>query len=142
MKAYFVCAVTAASFIVLHPRSASAQQQPTPFVYETSKEFFGTGDFDGDGRTDTVIVDKESGKYRLGYQQKPGSFSWVDCRPGGIKGIAGFTMGNLLDPKKQAVAFTSPDANQITLVDISSPSAPSKPVLVPFTAALGPNTVV
>ncbi|MCX6930231.1 MAG: formylglycine-generating enzyme family protein [Verrucomicrobia bacterium] len=69
-------------------------------------------------------------------------FSWVDCRPGGIKPIAGFSIGQLLAKDKQALAFTSPDANQITVVDVASTTAPGKPVTVPFTAALGPNTVV
>ena len=36
----------------------------------------------------------------------------------------------------------SPDANQITFVEASSATAPGKPVTVPFTAGLGPNTVV
>ena len=48
----------------------------------------------------------------------------------------------MLATNQEALAFTSPDANQITLVDVSSPTAPGKPVTVPFTAALGPNTVV
>src|SRR5208337_1245932 len=96
----------------------------------------------GDGRTDVVIVDKESGKYRLGYQLTPGVLSWVDCRPSGIKGVAGFSIGRLLAKNRQALAFTSPDDNQITLVEVSSATAPGRPVVVPFTAALGPNTVV
>ena len=111
-------------------------------IYETPRELIAGGDFDADGRADVVIVDKETGKYRLGYQLTPGMFSWVDCRPSGIKPIAGFGLGRLLATDKQALAFTSPDANQITVADVSSATAPSKPVTVPFTAALGPNTVV
>jgi formylglycine-generating enzyme required for sulfatase activity len=124
------------------PQSVLAEDRAVSLIYETPREFFGCGDFDADGHTDVVIVDKESGKYRLGYQLTPGMFSWVDCRPSGIKGIAGFSIGRLLATNQQALAFTSPDANQITLVDVSSATAPGKPVTVPFSAALGPNTVV
>jgi len=110
-------------------------------IYETPYEFFGSGDFDGDGRTDLVIVDKATGKYRLGYQTAAGLFSWVDCRPSGVKGVAGFGLGKLFTPNVDALAFTSPDDNQITLVEAASQTADGKPLSVPFSAALGPNTV-
>ena len=142
MKYYSFLTVVAASILAGAATAVSAEQGASAPIYETPYEFFASGDFDHDGRTDLVIVDKESGKYRLGYQLTPGLFSWVDCRPSGIKGIAGFSMGRLLAPDKEALAFTSPDANQITMVDASSPTASGKPVTVPFTAALGPNTVV
>jgi formylglycine-generating enzyme required for sulfatase activity len=115
---------------------------PPVFIYETPKEFFGSGDFDGDGKTDLVIVDKDTGRYRIGYQTAPGTYNWVDNRPSGIKGLSGFTIGKLLSPKTDAVAFTSPDANQITVVDAANPSATGKPLDIPFTAALGANTIV
>src|SRR5439155_6158743 len=121
---------------------AAGGEVPQTFVYETPKEFFGQGDFDGDGRADVVIVDKETGKYRLGYQLTEGVFTWLDNRPSGIKGITGFSIGHLLATNFDALAFTSPDANQITMVDVSSPTAAARSVTVPFTAALGPNTVV
>ena len=132
----------AAAVLITHPMAVLAAQQASTLIYETPQEFFASGDFDRDGRTDIIIVDKESGKYRLGYQSAAGMFSWVDCRPGGMKGIAGFSIGPLVAKDQAAAAFTSPDANQITLLDISSPTATGKPVTVPFTAALGPNTVV
>ncbi len=119
----------------------AAERSPS-VIHETANEFFGSGDFDGDGRADLVIVDKESGKYRLGYQLTPGVFAWVDNRPSGIKAIAGFSIGHLLRTNLDALAFTSPDANQITMVDVSNPTAAARPVNVPFTAALGPNTIV
>lgn len=140
MKPHSLCAVLAAS--VLNVSQSSVLGENSPFVYETPNEFFGSGDFDGDGRTDVVIVDKISGKFRLGYQLTAGMLSWVDNRPSGMKGIAGLGLGRLLAKERDALAFTAPDANQITLVDASSPTAPGKPVDIPFSAALGPNTVV
>jgi formylglycine-generating enzyme required for sulfatase activity len=142
MKYYSSLAVAVVLFLMVAPTPVCAEQRASSLIYETPREFFASGDFDKDGRTDLVIVDKESGKYRLGYQVTPGLFSWVDCRPSGIKGVAGFSIGHLLATNQEAFAFTSPDANQITVVDVSSATASGKPVTVPFTAALGPNTVV
>jgi len=51
-------------------------------------------------------------------------------------------VGRLLAAKRDALGFTSPDANQITILDVSTPNASAKPFTVPFAAALGPNTVV
>ena len=142
MRAYFLSATVAVSLLAVFPGLIRAETNISPFVYESPFEFFGAGDFDGDGRADVVVVDKESGKYRLGYQLTDGNLSWVDCRPSGIKGISGFGLGSLFVKNHDGLAFTSPDANQVTLVDASSSSAPGKPQTIPFTAALGPNTVL
>src|SRR5512137_871271 len=96
MKHYFLMAAAAAASLSVAPMPVRAAESAPALIHETPHEFFGSGDFDRDGRTDLVIVDKESGKYRLGYQLTPGVFSWVDCRPSGIKGVAGFSIGQLL----------------------------------------------
>jgi formylglycine-generating enzyme required for sulfatase activity len=142
MKYNSFLTAAAAAFLTIAALPVFAQQDAPSLIYETPIEFFGSGDFDHDGRTDLVIVDKASGKYRLGYQLTPGVFSWVDCRPSGIKDVTGFGIGQLLAKNQQALVFTSPDANQITMVEVASPTAPGKPMTVPFTAALGPNLVV
>ena len=111
-------------------------------VYETPHEFFGAGDFDGDSRIDLIIVDKESGKFRLAYQLTAGALSWVDCRVSGVKYVSGFSIGKLSATNHDSLVFTSPDANQITIVEASSSTEPSRPKTIPFTAALGPATVV
>src|ERR1044071_8162466 len=85
-----------------------AAEVPQPFIYETPKEFFGTGDFDGDGRVDVIILDKDSGKLRIGYQLTNGVVSWGDCCPTGEKGIIGFTVGKLFDSKHDAIAVSVP----------------------------------
>ncbi len=138
MKSYSILGIAAVSILSL---SAVAAPAPTPVVYESARELFGNGDFDGDGRQDVVIVDKETGKFRLGYQQENGSITWVDNRPSGIKGITGISIGRLVG-KTDAIVFTSADANQLSIADASDPKTPARPLPVPFNDALGPNTVV
>jgi formylglycine-generating enzyme required for sulfatase activity len=141
MKTYSALSA-AACLLVAAPVAVWANALQPPLVYETPKEFIGSGDFDGDGLMDVVIVDKESGKYRLGYQQKSGGFQWVDCRPTGLKTLAGFSIGKLLAPNLDAMVFAAPDANQLVVVDAVSPTAPGKPITISFTAGIGPSTVV
>src|SRR5437899_271848 len=114
----------------------------SPFIYESDSEFFGSGDFDGDGRTDVVIMDKESGRFRIGYQLTNGVVSWGDCRPTGEKGITGFTIGKLVDSKHDSIAVTAPDANRLVIVDASNPTETARPQPIAFDAGLGPNTIV
>jgi formylglycine-generating enzyme required for sulfatase activity len=111
------------------------------FVYETDQEFLSTGDFNGDGMPDIVIVDRYSGRVRLGYQLEPGRFDWVDWRAGGTKDVAGVSVGKLKDAKRDSVALTSADANFVTVVDAANPAVPTDPVIVP-NVALGPNVVI
>src|SRR5260221_1587786 len=142
MRSYFLIPAAVVSLLSFPSNLSCAAEHNISFVYESPREFFGSGDLDGDGRVDIVIVDKESGKYRLGYQIQPGVLSWVECRPSGIKGVTGFTLGKLLATNADAVGFTSPDANQITVVDASSTTATGNPSIVAFTAALGPSIVI
>ena len=110
-------------------------------VYETPTEFLTTGDFNGDGQTDVVLVDRYSGRVRIGYQTAPGSFNWVNRRAGGLKDVTAVTVGKLADSKRDTLAFASADVNLVTVLDAPDPSVPTAPVVVPSTV-LGPNTVV
>ena len=95
MKTYVFLSLAAA--VLLTPISRRLQaREVSPFVYESPREFFVSADFNADEKTDVVIVDKETGKFRLGYQTADGLFNWVDCRMSGIKGLTGFSLGPVL----------------------------------------------
>jgi formylglycine-generating enzyme required for sulfatase activity len=111
------------------------------FVNETQREFFTTGDFDGDGKTDLVIHDRTSGKYRIGYQAADGSYEWVNHRLSGVKDATSVSVGHLLDSTKDAIVVASADANLIHLLDASQRGMTAKPALVPF-SLLGPAIAV
>ena len=115
--------------------------QASPFVYETERELVSTGDFNGDTREDIVIVDKDSGKYRLGYQQEGGVFNWVKFRLAGMKYVSALSTGKLLAPDRDALAFASADANQLAVCDAQDPAKAGTPIPIEF-GALGPNSLV
>jgi len=108
------------------------------FVYETEQQFLTTGDFDGDGKQDLAIIDLASGRVRLGYQQSPGVFNWVDWRASEVKGVTGVSIGKLFDATHDALAVASADANKVTVLEAANPEVPTPPVLVK-TATPGPN---
>ena len=108
-------------------------------VLSTERELYGTGDFDGDGRTDAVIVDRASGKYRIGYAEADGSLTWAPYRASGITGVTGLGVGRLLSPKADALAFASADENRLAVVSAADRATPEEPIEIDF-LSLGPNT--
>jgi hypothetical protein len=110
------------------------------FVYENLYELQADGDFDGDGRTDLIIVDKLTGNYRVGYQVSPGNYTWVSTRASGVPGVTGLGIGRLSSLAYDSLAVAAPDANRLTILDANSSSAPGLPIPV-FLPSLGPNAV-
>jgi hypothetical protein len=110
-------------------------------VSETPEEFHGTGDLNGDGRVDVIIVDKVSGAYRLGYGQADGTNIWADSRASGVENVTGFGVGRALNTSRDALAFTSPEANRVNLFDASAFATAGQPTNV-FLSSLGPSRVV
>jgi formylglycine-generating enzyme required for sulfatase activity len=132
-------AVAVAAMLAALPLRADL---PAPaFVNETEKQMTASGDFDGDGRRDVALVEKDSGRVRLAFQTEPGTWTWVEWRAAGTKFVSGMSVGRLLAPDKDALAFASADANLLTIADASNVKQPPPPLTVPLTV-LGPNSVV
>jgi formylglycine-generating enzyme required for sulfatase activity len=110
-------------------------------VVETPYEFIAVGDIDGDGQLDVVVADKATGRYRVAYQTAPGVFQWATVRNAGMPKVTGFTIGRLLDSSYDALAFTSPDAGEIHVVDAREPEVAADPVSF-YPATLGPGALV
>ena len=106
-----------------------------------SPELFNAGDFDGDGRVDLVIVDKETGNYRLAHQLSAGNYSWGKARASGIENVSSFAVGKLLSLTSDALVFVGPDANRVNALDASSPTSAGLPISF-HPSTLGPNLVV
>ena len=111
------------------------------FVTETAAEFVTTGDFNGDGKLDVAIVDRPTGRVRIGYRVSSEFFNWADWRNGGVKDVTGVSVGKLVDMQHDSLALTSADVNQIAVFDAASVSVPTDPFPIEC-ALLGPNVAV
>jgi len=141
MKKSFVVVPTALFLALAGLGWIPPQSQASSFVYETEIEFMAKGDFDGNGLDDLVVVDKNSGKYRLGYQVEGGWINWVDWRPSGLKYISGFSVGRLWAPDRDGLAFVSDASGQIMIAEAKSPAVKEAPAPV-LCAAVGPSVLV
>ena len=108
------------------------------FIYENAWEFQATGDFDGNGLADLIIVDKATGDYRIGYQQSPGVYTWVSARASGIANATGLGIGKLHTLSFDSIALTGPDANRINLLLATNTAVSGEPLSI-FINSLGPN---
>jgi hypothetical protein len=113
----------------------------TATVIETGPEFIASGDFNGDGQEDVAIVDRNTGRVRLGYRVSNEFFNWADWRAGGVKNVTGVSVGKLVDGKRDALAIVSADTSQMAVLDAPNPSVVTDPVAIP-SELIGPNTAV
>jgi antitoxin (DNA-binding transcriptional repressor) of toxin-antitoxin stability system len=88
--------------------------------YETEREFTATGDFNGDGKADVLIVDKTTGLYRIGYgtglMTAP---NYASSRATGVTEASSIAVGKLFGTSADSFAITAPAQNR---VQILSPS--------------------
>lgn len=110
------------------------------FVSENQYEFYTAGDFDNDGRPDVVLVDKATGAYRIGYQTAAGTHNWVPSRASGVENVTGLAIGTLLNSASAAMAFTSPEANRVNLLQAADQAVAGLPIPIPI-PAVGPVLV-
>ena len=111
------------------------------FVTEIAAEFVTTGDFNADGKLDVAILDRPTGRVRVGYRVSPEFFNWADWRSSGVKDVTGVSVGKLLDQQRDSLALTSADVNQIAVFDAASTTVPTDPLTIE-TSLLGPNVAV
>ncbi len=105
---------------------ATVAQAPLPPTHFQSGpvEITGYADLNGDGRADVVIVDRETGTVRVGFQlDNSGVLQWTPGRAAGIYNITGVTAGRLLVTTRDTLAFTSPETGRVKLVGLDSPTA-------------------
>lgn len=110
------------------------------FVYETETEFTASGDFDGDGLQDVVVVDRETGAFRIGYQTAGTNMSWSASRVTGIDSIESVGIGRVLSTNADAVVAASAAANRINVVAAEDRNAATTPVPV-FVDGIGPSAI-
>ena len=115
---------------------------PETFVYPNGPgEWTTSADVDGNGLLDSIIVDRVTGVYRIGYQSIGGMQTWSPPKASGVANVAGFSVGLVIDNTVPGLAFTGEEANRVNLVMADSAAAAGVPVPV-YISAVGPNQVV
>jgi hypothetical protein len=97
MKSQSYMATVAAILTAASALSARADVNHPPFFFETEREYFANGDFDGDGKLDLAIVDKERGRIRIGARMGENVYLWDKYLNSGVKDVTGVAMGHLFD---------------------------------------------
>jgi hypothetical protein len=108
---------------------------------ESPAELLLSADLDGDSRLDLVIVDRVTGGYRIGYQLAPGVYTWAESRGSGVQDVTSAQAGRLFSLTHDTLAFASPVANRVNLLEATSASAAANPTAV-FVPGVGPNQAV
>jgi hypothetical protein len=128
MRPFF--AAMAAAFVAAGAAKAGS------FTYVSPTELFLTGDFDGNGRPDVAIVDRQSGIYRIGYQIG-GVDTWAPARASGVEDVTGSGAGKLFATDRDALVFASTTANRVNVIAADDTAVPGLPRAV-FTPGIGP----
>jgi Tol biopolymer transport system component len=140
-RAFSLCrgGVLAASATILFVSFALCA--PAAIVYESASEFLTSGDFNGDGFADVLVLDKFTGNARVGYANSNGALTWSAPLVTGVENATGCAVGRLLQTSRDAVAVTAAGQNRINLVDLSNTNTAGAPVIV-TPNGLGPHTLV
>lgn len=121
--------------------SVAAAQSAAPFVYDTGSELLTSGDFNGDGRQDVLVVDKSTGNSRIGYLDVNNVLTWSAPLASGVENLSGAAVGRYYANNLDSLAATAPGLNRVNLVDLSnSNSAPTAVSVIP--QGIGPHTLV
>jgi hypothetical protein len=135
-------AVAAATLLLAVDVNFTHAQDPSlNFVNETATEFSTSGDWDGNGLVDVMILDKASGFIRFGYQLSPLHLEWAEPEVVGLEQITGCAVGTFFELGRHGLAFTAPEANRIQIFQGlgRSQSTTVSPV---FPSGLGPFGVL
>lgn len=99
-------------------------------VSETATEFLSSGDFNGDGRIDAVVLDKATGNARVGYQNASGALTWAAPVPSGVTRAGSLAVGRFISLNRDAIAVTSFEFNRVHILDLSVPGQATPPRVV------------
>ena len=118
----------------------SAPAALASFVYETDTEFISSGDFNGDGIPDVLVLDKATGNARVGCQNNLSALNWSATLVTGAAQVTGCTVGHFLNGTRDALAITAAQLNRVYLFDLSNSNSTAPPVVV-TPAGLGPHAM-
>ncbi|NCD32207.1 MAG: hypothetical protein EOL87_02195 [Spartobacteria bacterium] len=89
------------------------------WMYNLSHEYVSSGDFDGNGLEDALLVNKTAGTLRIGYQITGSNVTWSAELASGLQNISACTVGKVISTNRDAIALASSDTNRVTILDLS-----------------------
>ena len=95
----------------------------TPFTYETPMELSSTGDFDGDGRADLAVLDRETGALRVLLQQASGAFVADPVQWTGLEAPEALTVGKIRPAETKDRAMAASGRSNRVLSLTTAPAA-------------------
>src|ERR1017187_5444215 len=131
-------AVATGIFLALFALVGEAE---TAFVYDTGDELLTSGDFNGDGIADVLVLDKSTGNARAGYLDTNGVIAWSAPLVSGVENATGAAVGQFLTPGYDALAVTAPGLNRINLISLASSNNAGTPVVI-TPNGVGPHALV
>lgn len=87
------------------------------WIIETPLEFVSEGDFDGDGRLDAVVLDKQTGSVRVGFQDASTQLNWQPAFASGMANATSLAVGRVSSNAWDSIAVASPGANRVNKLD-------------------------
>ena len=110
------------------------------FVYETAGEFLTSGDFNGDGVADVLILDKLTGNARVGYAGTNGTITWSAPLTTSVGNVSGCAVGRFRLTTRDSLAVTAADLNRVELFDLMNTNS-SVPLGTSLASGLGPHSL-
>jgi hypothetical protein len=124
MKTPFLLAFLSCAALAVTPASGASQMS------ESDTEFFTSGDFDNDGRTDSLIIDKAAGVFRVGFQTAAETWTWASPRPAGAVPVTAAAVSHFSNPVRDEIAVTSTGANSVLVHQALEVSSVAQPIIV------------
>jgi hypothetical protein len=129
-----------AALLSLWLGASAATNSRAAFVYQTPSEFLSSGDFNGDGRADVLVLDKLTGNARVGYSDGNGHLTWSAPLATGVENATGCGVERFFSTNRDAVAVTAPAINLVNLVDLSQTNSANPPQSY-IPVGVGPHAV-
>ena len=109
----------------------------------TRGELVATGDFNGDGQGDVLLLDKATGQYRIGYDLPVGDGFHFNpfARASGVSAVSGMSAGHFTADGVSTFAIASASLNRVELMALgidATPALGSESVALP---AAGPSAI-
>ncbi|MEI8079884.1 MAG: hypothetical protein WCH61_09700, partial [bacterium] len=121
--------------------SANTARSATALVHDTGTEILTSGDFNGDGIADILVLDKLTGNARVGYLDSNGVIAWSAPLVSGVENVSGAAVGPFLIAGTDALGVTAPGLNLVNLVSLANSNNAATPVAI-TPSGIGPHGLV